>query len=403
MLIAGLLFQPDANHRGLVPGWVLVEGGTILDVGFGRSPSRPDLGGEDCCIFPGFIDAHVHLPQFDSVGVAGLELLDWLHRVIFPAEARWADPDFATDMAERATDELISFGTTGFAAYGTVHSESMHEAMLQIASRHVRALFGPSLMDRNAPLELCRPASAQIEALAGFSTIARVEPAVTPRFAVACSPELMTQAAQLARARGWAIQTHLAETRAELALIASLFGERSYTQVYDDCGLLTPRTIVAHGVHLDDAQRELLQQRGSVLAHCPTANRFLRAGSMDRAATLNSTVRLALGSDVAGGPDRSMVRVARAMVETAWSLGHDAPSARDCFHLITRGNAEALGWKTCGHIAPGFDADLVVTRPTLLLVDHPDPLGALLHAWDDRWIEQTIISGAVEYDVRWRT
>lgn len=402
MLIAGSLFQPDHHQRALVPGWVIVEGGRVLDVGPGAPPARPDLGGEECCIFPGFIDAHVHLPQFDSIGVAGLELLDWLDKVIFPAEARWADPAFASDMAERATDTLISFGTTGFAAYGTVHAHSAREAMVQVASRRVRALFGPSLMDRHAPRELCRPAGEQIEALATFTTIGRVEPAVTPRFAVACSLELMTQAAQLAAARRWAIQTHLAETHAELALIASLFGDRSYAAVYDDCGLLTPRTIAAHGVHLDDAQRDLLRDRGCVLAHCPTANRFLRAGAMDRGATLGRGVRLALGSDVAGGPDRSMVRVARATVETAWSLRHEAPSPLDCFHLITRGNAEALGWMNCGRIAPGFEADLVVTRPTLNLADHPDPLGALLHAWDDRWIEQTIVAGVVEYDVRWR-
>lgn len=402
MLIAGLLFQPDANPRGLQPGWVLVQGGTILDVGTGTPPARPDLGDDDCCIFPGFIDAHVHLPQFDSVGVAGLELLDWLERVVFPAEARWEDPAFAADMAERATDELISFGTTAFAAYGTVHSESTCEAMTQVASRRVRALFGPSLMDRNAPPNLCRPVGDQIEALSRCTTLGRVEPAVTPRFAVACSPELMKQAAALARSRRWAIQTHLAETQAELGLIASLFGGRPYTQVYDDCGLLTPRTIVAHGIHLDHAQRDLLRQRGCTLAHCPSANRFLRAGAMDRIATLTDCVRLALGSDVAGGPDRSMVRVARAMVETAWSLGHEAPSARDCFQLITRGNAEALGWKNSGFIAPGFEADLVVTRPTSSLANHPDPLGALLHGWDDRWIEQTVIAGVVEYDVRWR-
>ncbi|KAA0215351.1 MAG: hypothetical protein DYG94_04300 [Leptolyngbya sp. PLA3] len=397
-----MLFQPDANPRGLVPGWVHVEGGSILDVGFGSAPARADLGGDDSCIFPGFIDAHVHLPQFDSIGVAGLELLDWLNTVIFPAEMRWGDPGFAAAMAERATDELISFGTTGFAGYGTVHAESVREAMVQVASRHVRAVFGPSLMDRNAPPELCRVASEQIEALSGFSTIGRVEPAVTPRFAVACSPELMTQAAELARARGWAIQTHLAETRAEMALVASLFGGRPYAQVYDECGLLTPRTIVAHGVYLDDAQRDLLRRRGSVLAHCPTANRFLRAGAMDRDAAQVRGVRLALGSDVAGGPDRSMVRVARAMVETAWSVGHEAPSGVECFRAITRGNAEALGWNACGHIAPGFEADLVVTRPTLGLAEHPDPLGGLLHAWDDRWIEQTIVGGVVEYDVRWR-
>lgn len=403
MLIVGRIFHPDRSDDAHPLGWVELQGTQIRDVGEGFPAAKPDFGDEECWIFPGFIDAHVHLPQFDSVGVAGLELLDWLDQVIFPAEERWADPAFACDMAERATDELISFGTTGFAAYGTVHSESVIEASRGIAARGVRCAFGPSLMDRRAPASLCRDTNAQLEALAKMRPIGRLSPAVTPRFAVACSSELMTKAGVLARERNWLIQTHLAETKAELALIAELFDGRAYAHVYDDHGLLTPRTILGHGIWLGDQERALLAERQAVVAHCPTANRFLQAGAMDRAELVRSGVRQALGTDVAGGPDRSMVRVARAMVETAWARGDEPPSARDAFRQITMGNAEALGWHETGRIGAGCEADLVVVRPTMPLNDHPDPLGALLHGWDDRWIEQTIVAGMVEHDARWLT
>lgn len=400
MLIAGQVFHPERASDHLEWGWVRLEGGTITQVGKGPAPAKPDLGDDDHCIFPGFLDAHVHLPQFDSIGVAGLELLDWLEQVIFPAEARWEDPAFASDMAERATASLISFGTTGFAAYGSVHSESVREAFASIAARGVRAWFGPALMDRHAPADLCRDADRQIEALASFEPMGRVQPAVTPRFAVSCTPDLLAKAGALACAKNWPIQTHLAETRAELELIREMFDEQPYTEVYDQFGLLTPRSVLGHGIWLSEAERALLARRKSVVAHCPTANRFLEAGAMDRAGLSSAGVRLALGSDVAGGPDRSMVRVARAMIETARARGDIAPTPAQAFRQITLGNAEALGWAKSGRLAPGCEADLVIIRPTIPLHEHPDPLGALLYAWDDRWIEQVIVAGSIEYDHR---
>lgn len=401
MLIAGRLFHPDRANEPLRPGWVHVDGPRIVSVREGEPPVKPRLGDEECVIFPGFIDAHVHLPQFDSIGVAGLELLEWLEQVIFPAEARWADAGYACDMAERVTYELISFGTTGFAAYGTVHSKSVGEAFKRIAACGVRACFGPSLMDRNAPPALCPPASDQIAGLAAMSPVGRVCPAVTPRFAVSCSPELLQRAGEVAKSKGWPIQTHLSETHAELALIAELFDARPYAHVYDDFGLLTPRTILGHGIWLSDEERSLLAARQSVVAHCPTANRFLEAGMMGRTSLSGAGVRLALGSDVAGGPDRSMVRVARAMIETAVARGDEPPTPADAFRQITLGNAEALGWSQSGRLAPGCEADVLVVRPRVDFDSHPDPLGAMLYGWDERWIEQTIVAGVVEYDSRW--
>lgn len=401
MLIAGRLFHPDHAHEPLRLGWLRLEGPRIVSVQAGEPPTAPDLGDDECVIFPGFIDAHVHLPQFDSIGVAGLELLDWLERVIFPAEARWADPGYAGEMAERVTYELISFGTTGFAAYGSVHSASVREAFQRVADCGVRAWFGPSLMDRHAPAELCPPAGDQIAALASMSPAGRVYPAVTPRFAIACTPALLRSAGEVAEAKGWPIQTHLSETQAELALIAELFDGRPYAQVYDEFGLLTPRTILGHGIWLSEEERSLLAARRSVVAHCPTANRFLDAGLMQRAALNGAGVRLALGSDVAGGPDRSMVRVARAMIETAVARGDRPPTPAEAFRQITLGNAEALGWPQSGRLAPGCEADLLVVRPRVDFESHPDPLGAMLYGWDERWIEQTIVAGVVGYDARW--
>ncbi|GIK18317.1 MAG: hypothetical protein DYG93_12570 [Leptolyngbya sp. PLA2] len=401
MLITGTMLLPDPREGGhglrLADGSIVVRDGRIVAVREGDRADRPDLGGDDALILPGFIDAHVHLPQFDSIGADGMELLTWLDRVIYPAEARWADPDVAGAMALRACRQLASFGTTGIAAYLTVHYEGSLAAARAVNDLGVRAILGQTLMDRGAPAELVRPAlqllaetGAFLDALRGT---ARVEGAVTPRFAVSCTPELLAGAGALAQRTRAPVQTHLAETEAECRRVAELFAGTPYTEVYARAGLLGDRTILGHGIRLDGRERAALARTRSVVAHCPTANTFLRSGSMDRAGLLRDGVRLALGSDIAGGPDRSMVRVARAMLETAKARGDTPPTAADCWRQITAGNADALGWKDSGRIAPTAWADLVVVTPDVPWRDAPDPLARLLYAWDDRWITATLAAG----------
>ena len=125
--------------------------------------------------------------------------------------------------------------------------------------------------------------------------------------------------------------------------------------------------------------------------------RFLGSGRMDLAAMRAAGVAVALGSDIGAGPDVSMVRVARAMAETAVALGHMPPSPAECFWQITRGNADALGWADAGRLEPGAAADLLVIEPDIDWRSAPDPLGALLFAWDDRWIKAVIAEGRLVY------
>lgn len=408
MLIGGTLMlpAPDRTIR-FARGTVRIEDRTITAVEETDALTNLDLGSDEHLICPGFIDTHLHLPQFDSIGIDGLELLDWLDRVIFPAETRWEDAEYAGAMTERVLDQLASFGTTSFAAYATVHHEATRRAIDAVKARGIRAMVGQVLMDRNAPTELVRPFRQLIrEAKALFDDAGgRVEVAVTPRFAVSCSGDLLEASGQLRMTTGAPVQTHLAETRRECALIGELFDGMPYTEVYRGSGLLGPRSILGHGIWLDDDDRTMLAESGSIIAHCPTANLFLDAGRHDRAESLAAGVTVTLGSDVAGGPDRSMVRVAQAMIETAKNRGDTPPTASQAWYQITRGNAEALGWGGSGMQAagaetggvgtlmPGTEADLLVIRPTIDWQHTEDPAGTLLYAWDDRWLDRTIIDG----------
>lgn len=399
LLLSGWLMLPEGGGGAgvrLAAGSVRVRSGRIEAVSEGGAPAGADLGGPDCLICPAFTDTHLHLPQFDSIGRGGMELLEWLERVIYPAETRWADADVAGEMAARAARQLFSFGTTGVAAYATVHHASAQGAIEALASAGMRGHVGQVLMDRGAPPDLVRPAAQLLGEAAALRGSGRITPAVTPRFALACSEELLRGSGALAARTGWLVQTHLCETRPECERVGELFAGTGYTEVYRRAGLLTPRSVLGHGIWLGDADRRVLAASGSIIAHCPAANTFLNAGSMDLRAHRSAGVRVSLGSDVAGGPDRSMVRVARAMIETAQRLGHP-PAPEACWWQITAGNAEALGLEGGGRLEPGAPADVLVIRPDIPWGHGASGLSTLLYAWDDRWLEATLAAGRAVY------
>lgn len=208
----------------------------------------------------------------------------------------------------------------------------------------------------------------------------------------------MKNAAQRANARTAMIQTHLAETAAECDRVRELFPDDvHYTSVYDRCGLLTPRTLLAHCVHLSPREWEVIRERQSVVVHCPTANTFLCSGLFDLDAAREHGVRLALGSDVAAGPDIAMPRVARAMIEVAklraLTINPRAhvPTPIEAWHLITRGNAEACGWTDAGKLERGAAADLLVLSGPFERDEHL--IGRLIYGWDESWITARIVAG----------
>jgi len=399
MLIAGqLLLESDSVRCRLSPGYIRIEDEIIVEVVEGQVPKQCDLGGADHIITPGFIDAHLHLPQFDIVGGHGMPLLQWLNEITFPSERRWEDVDFARSMTMRVLMQCIGYGTTSICAYATVHHASANAAIELATSLGIGGTIGQVLMDRNAPDYLCRQANELIDQCAAtidrFPPHLRMSAAVTPRFAISCTPDLLDASGRLAQQRGVIVQTHLAETTAECNLVAELFDNQTYVNVYKNAGLLTPRTIFGHGIYLDEQDRTQVASGGSMIAHCPTANSFLRSGTMNRSALVKDQVKLLLGSDIGAGYERSMVRVGRAMIEAASSLGECFPSAAEAWHCITAGNADRLGFSDRGRLRIGNTADLVVIAPDIpLAVSTVNPLSTLMFAWDDRWIQNVLVCG----------
>jgi len=401
-----LLLDP---HESPELGWLRLSGGRIAEVHFGELPGSeapPALGGRDRLVTPGFTDAHIHLPQIDQVGCDGMTLLEWLERVVFPAESWWGRGRARSD-TRLAVRRMVREGTFSFAGYLTSHADASAEALTVLARTGMRVIAGRVAMDRHAPEALTaedrgrarmRPIKGPI--LPASLETEHVRVSANPRFAIACTPELLAEIGWAVKERpGTFVQTHLAEMPEEVAKVRELFPDHeSYTHVYDAHGLLTERTLLAHCIHLSDEEWRLIAARRSVAVHCPTANLFLQSGlfELDRAQAFG--VRLALGSDVAGGPDVAMPRVARAMIEKAkiramtGRVSVRIPTPAEAWALITRVNAEELGWTDSGRIERGARADLLVLRaPESWFDEHL--VGRLLYNWDHTLIEHRVLGG----------
>ncbi len=408
LVVQGRLMLDPASTPEL--GWLRVSGGRIAEVSMGelpRSLAPPALGGRDRIISPAFTDAHIHLPQIESIGCDGMELLDWLERVIFPAEQWWGRGKALPD-AGTAVRRMLSHGTAGFAGYLSSHAQPAFAVATFLAARTpMRFIVGRVAMDRNAPDSLIaedrdraaqRPVRSALLASLGDNPRHRVS--ANPRFAVSCTEELLAEIGWLARERsGLFIQTHLSESRAECAKVAELFPrDPHYAGVYDRLGLLNGQTLLAHCVHISPQEWKLIAERRSIVVHCPAANTFLQAGLFDFEAARRVSVRLALGSDVAAGPDVAMPRVARAMIEVAKARAmagqaSHVPSPADAWRIITQVNAELLGWPDAGRIERGAHADLLVLRtPESWHDEHL--VGRLIYNWSSELIEERIIGGS---------
>lgn len=203
---------------------------------------------------------------------------------------------------------------------------------------------------------------------------ALVTPIVTPRFVLSCSSPLLSDLATLAKENDLPIQTHLSENTSEVALVRERFpNHESYSHVYDTHGLLTPKTVLAHCVHLSPNERKLLSERRSKVSHCPVSNTSISSGLCPVRQLLDDGVEVGLGTDISGGYSASILVAAReaAMVSrTLAALTPEEPepkneekkisdqaqtkhstsakdrkklSVEECLYLATMGGAKCLG------------------------------------------------------------
>ena len=369
-VLRGTLACPQLTDHGfdVLPDAVMTVDawGMITDVKAATAACSVPMTRPGAVWLPGFVDTHIHYPQTRVLGRATGPLLEWLERTIYPEEARFVERAYAEAVAEEFCGALSRWGTTTAAVYGSSDPAATEVLFSAFARRGLRGLLGMTLMDRGAPDAVLVPAPTALAAAEDLvqrwheHDDGRLRYCVTPRFAPSCTSRLMKGAAALAQRHDLWIQTHVAETRAELAVVAARFPDaRDYLEVYADHGLVGDKTLLAHCVWFDDVAWDAAASAGCAVSHCPDSNFFLGSGQMPLAAPLSRGIRVGLGTDVGAGRSFSLRRIVASAYDTGVLTGAEV-RAESLLWLATTGGARALGvGDTVGRLAAGYEADLV--------------------------------------------
>jgi guanine deaminase len=311
-------------------GLLVVRDGLVEDFGAFADVSRRHPGLQvthlpNRLILPGFIDGHIHFPQVRVLGAYGNQLLDWLQRWIFPEEVKYRDRDYARPAARHFFDALLAGGTTTCQAFTTSSPVSTEEFFDEADRRGLRVIAGLTGIDRFAPADFLitaddfyRESQRLIER---YHRKGRSLYAITPRFAVGCTAEMMERCRQLKQEHPdcW-VNTHISENPSEVRGVREHYPDcTDYTNVHEKHGLLGPKFSAGHGVWLSNDEFRRFSKAGATVVFCPLSNLFLGSGlfRLGRATDPDYPVRVALGSDMGGGNAFSIVRV----LEEAYKVG----------------------------------------------------------------------------------
>ena len=268
-------------------------------------------------------DTHIHASQHPNAGIFGkTTLLDWLHTYTFPLESSLSSLHLARRVYSRCVSRTLSHGTTTASYFATLHVESTNLLADICLQKGQRAFIGRVCMDSDLSPEYIRDESPEKAIADTEATIAHINaidphhnlitPVITPRFAPSCTSPLLQQLGHLASTTHLPIQTHISENPSEISLVHSLFPTHtSYAHVYDAHSLLTPRTVLAHAIHLSPSERSLVKQRQSKISHCPVSNTSLSSGLCPVRELLDQGITVGLGTDVSGGYSSSILTAAR--------------------------------------------------------------------------------------------
>ncbi len=404
----------DASYKYIEDGAILVSNGKIIRVGdfktviksapndVERVDHRPHL------LMAGLIDTHIHFPQMQVIGSYGAQLLDWLNKYTFVEEQKFASEAHSARIARLFVDELIRHGTTTAVAYCSVHRASAEAYFAEGVRRNMCLIGGKVLMDRNAPEKLRdTPQTGYDDSKAlikKWHGKGRAHYAISPRFGITSSDAQLDMTQTLIKEHPECfVQTHLSENHNEIAFTKELFPwARDYTDIYERYGILGPKSLFGHCIHLEPREIAVLSESKSITVFCPTSNLFLGSGLFDRENLQANNVRIAVATDVGGGTNYSML----ATMDEAYKilqLRGQKLSPLNAYYMMTLGNARALGLENkIGTLEEGTDADIVVldscATPSMKLRSEtaktlPEELFILQTLGDDRSVAEVYVAG----------
>lgn len=402
----------EASDNG---GWNIVACGASAAVVEDHNVADSEIEALDGVILPGLIDLHFHWVQDDVRLMPKDALLEWLRLYTFPNEAKFADASFAEQAAAVFWPRILSTGTIGGCAYSSIHKSAL-ESAFRHAGEHF--LIGNVLMTMHSPEALTQTEAEAIELVECLSSHYRDRYLASPRFAPTTGPEVMRAAGEAARAHGSFIQTHLSETPAEIAWVTEMYREfegfedvATYTEIYDRVGLLGPRTMMGHVIHMSDAEWVRLAETDTVAVSCPTSNAplpelGLGSGLFDFRTADAQGVRWALATDIGGGPFLSMFDVMQSFVAQNASAGIPEATRVRALYRATQASAAILEkGARIGNFAPGKEASFIHVPVDLaaglegaeaileaILAEHVDA-----RADYESCVERTVVNGETVY------
>ncbi|KAI2609103.1 guanine deaminase [Hypoxylon fragiforme] len=375
-------------------------------------------------LIPGFVDTHNHAPQWAQRGLGqSMHILEWLEQVTFPNEARFADPAYARRIYSDCVESFLRQGVTTASYYGSMHAEATTILADLCWEKGQRALVGKCNMDRNAP-PYYRDSSVEASLADTEACIAHVrridpqgalvQPVLTPRFAISCTPALLEGLGQIAGANPHLpIQTHFNEAEQEMRFTAELFPEfrGSEADLYAHYGLLSSRSILAHCCHMSEHEMRRVQELGCGVAHCPVSNMTVGGGFMAAPVRdfLSRGIKVGLGTDSGGGFSSSILDAMRqALVASnareVMSEGRDKGlDIGELFFLATLGGARVCGLEDkIGNFEVGKEFDALVINANApggimtMLEDEDSPrtiFDKFIMTSDDRNITEVYVRG----------
>lgn len=323
--IFGNIINPLNKHKieFIKDGCLLINNDGIIE----KKGKKNDFQKINCASFdygtgfivPGFIDMHTHIPQFPMIGSGKGELLEWLEKYILPAEERFADIDYVKSVFDEFVISSLKFGTTTSVAFSSVHKAA--QQFLIDNNHKIRLFSGNSMMDigegslvntKDVNIGIMKQLKDYSNNSENYTFIA------TPRYAGNCSFELLKETAEYAKNQNLYIQTHLSENRNEIKYIMDLHPDfKDYTDIYHRAGLLSEKTILAHCIYLSESELETVYNAGSVIAHCPTSNIYLKSGIMPLKSYLKKGMKIGVGTDIAAGYTLDMRTEIRNAIESS--------------------------------------------------------------------------------------
>jgi len=331
-------------------------------------------------LIPGFVQTHVHLCQTLFRGLADdLLLLDWLQKRIFPMENAHS-PDSLRASARLGINELTKSGTTTIMDMGTIrHEEVIFEELIYSG---IRAFAGKCMVDRNDLLPNFKESTedslrSSVELAKAFHNVedGRIKYAFAPRFVLSCSEELLRETVDAVKDfPGAMYHTHASENKGEIEEVRRLTGMENI-EYFNSIGALGDRTLLAHGIHVNEKEREILRSTRTRIAHCPSANLKLGSGIANIPSYLEEGISISLGAD--GAPCNNNLNMFTEMRLAALiQKPIHSPVAMDAltvFRLATIEGAKALHIEEeTGSIEVGKKADMVLLNlnvPTASLLD----------------------------------